>query len=419
MQAVILAGGRSSRFWPLNTRHKSLVQVAGRSLLERTLDGLAAAGVSDVVIVQGADRAVADAVDVPDGVSVSFAVQDEPHGMGHALRQAQDALDERFVVTSPYRIDIAVLLAQLRDAAQADGAVAGTVTDRPERYGMLALDGDRATGIVEKPDPGEAPSDVKAVSTYLLDPGFFDALDAVEQHEYSFEDALDRYMDGGRVGVARIDADLPSLKYPWDLFTFRDRILTGQEPQVAESADVADTAVLDGNVVVAADATVYEHAVLRGPCYVGPRCTVGNGAVVRSGTVIEADGTVGAHAEIRGSIIQDGFSCHSGFIGDSIIGRDVAVGAGTVTANRRVRDGDGGRPDISVRTPAQDAPVETGMDRLGAVVGAGTDIGTQVNLMPGALIGAGSFVGPSTMVRGVVDDDTTVYARTETVERER
>ncbi|MDY6774460.1 MAG: NTP transferase domain-containing protein, partial [Candidatus Nanohaloarchaea archaeon] len=53
MQAAILAGGESSRFWPLNTRHKSLIKIQGNSLLRHTLESLEAAGVDEFVIVQG------------------------------------------------------------------------------------------------------------------------------------------------------------------------------------------------------------------------------------------------------------------------------------------------------------------------------------------------------------------------------
>ncbi len=420
MQGVVLAGGQSSRFWPLNRRHKSLVSIAGRTLLGRTLDALVGAGVTDIVVVQGPDRDAADIVDVPEGADVTFVVQDEPAGMGDAVDRARPHLDGRFVVTGPYRLDAGRLLDAMRPVLDGrNGAVVGTVTDHPERYGMLAVDGDAATGIVEKPGPGEAPSDLKAVSTYVLSPAFFDHLDAVADHEYSFEDALDRYMASHDVGVARLDREPPSLKYPWDLFGFVDRVLADLEPRVADTADVADSAVLDGNVVVEPGARIYENAVVRGPVYIGRDVTVGNNAVVRDGTVLEDGATVGANAEVRGSVFQPGASCHSGFVGDSVLDRDVAVGAGTVTANRRVREADGTRGTVEVHVHAADETVDTGRTRLGAIVGERADIGTQANLMPGVCIGAGSFVGPSALVRHNVDEDRTYFTTMEGREFDR
>lgn len=416
MQAVVLAAGRSSRFWPLNRRHKSLIRIRGRTLLGHTLDALADAGIDDVVVVQGPGREVEDAVEAPADVTVSYVVQEEPRGMGHALEQARDLIDGRFVVTGPYRVDAAETVRRLDEAA-GDGAVAGVKTDHPERYGMLDIDGDRTAGIVEKPE-GEPPSDYRVVSTYLLDADFFDHLDAVERHEYDFEDALDRYMDAQEVGFVELEDERPSLKYPWHVLGFAERLLEEQEPRVADSAEVADSATIEGNVVVGPRTRIYENAVVRGPAYIGADCTVGNNAVVRAHTDVEDGCTVGANAEVRGSVLQEGVSLHSGFVGDSVLDRDVAVGAGTITANRRVRE-DGDRGTVEVHVRARDTSVDTGRTRVGAFIGEAADIGTQANLMPGVCIGAGTFVGPSTMVRHNVGEDKRYFTVMEGRERER
>ncbi|MDY6761412.1 MAG: sugar phosphate nucleotidyltransferase [Candidatus Nanohaloarchaea archaeon] len=420
MQAVLLAGGASSRFWPLNTRHKSLFHIQGSSLVRHTLDSLAAAGVDEAVIVQGPDRAIEQHLDRPDGIEIQFAVQEEARGMGNALLQAREHVDSEFLVTGPYRIDGGRLLETLQGAATGyDAAVAATETSEPGRYGMLELDGDVATGIVEKPDPGEAPSDWRAVSTYLLTGDFLDELEAVKEHEYSFEDALDRYMDAHQVGVARLDRSPPSLKYPWDVFAFAEQLLGGQERRIADSADIADSATVEGNVVIEENVTVYENAVIRGPCYIGEDCTIGNNALVRAGTDLEAGCRIGANMEVRGTVAQQGLSTHSGFIGDSVIGRNVAVGAGTVTANRRVREDGGERPDISVYLHAGDETVDTGRNRLGAVIGDDVDIGTQANLMPGVCIGRGTFIGPSALVQNNVGEEKRYFTKQEGKELER
>ncbi len=434
MQAVILAGGRSSRFWPLNTRHKSLTRIGGRTLLEHTLHGMAQAGITDIVIVQGPDRHIEQCIDAPADTSITFTVQPEPNGMGDALEQAREHVDSACIVSGPYRFDAKNMVGRMRSALETfDGAVAGAETRHPERYGMLSLSADRerATGIVEKPDPEDAPSRFKAVSTYLLTPDFFNHLDAVEKHEYHFEDALDRYMQEQDVAFIAVDEEPPSLKYPWDLFDFTERILDDQEQHIAESATIHDNVTIDGPAVIADNVTIYENAVIRGPCYIGAGSTVGNNAVVRHYTSIGRDCTVGANAEIRGSVIQDGFSCHSGFIGDSLIGRNVSIGAGVVTANRMVRNTPGDvrdrstqsqgrrRPDVSVYVREKDEHVDTGRNRLGMIVGDEADIGTCANIMPGVCIGAGSFIGPSTFVRHNVGERKQFFTRTEGTEMER
>lgn len=422
MQAVILAGGSSSRFWPLNTRHKCLTRIAGSTLIEHTLHGLQDADITDTVIVEGPDQDISSRITVPNDMDCTFTVQAKPRGMGNALERARSHIDGPFLVTGPYRFDAGTLVEDMRSMQNTFGAaVAGAATDHPERYGMLSLSDnrERAAGVVEKPAPGEAPSQFKVVSTYLLTPAFFDHLDAAEEHEYQFEDALDRYMQEQEVAFVELDEEPPSLKYPWDLFRFAEMLLNEQEQRIADSADIHDNVTIEGPVVIADDVTVYENAVIRGPCYIGECSTIGNNAVVRHYTNIERDSTVGANAEIRGSIIQNGFSCHSGFIGDSIIGQNVAVGAGTVTANRMVRSPSGDRPDVETHVKAKDQTMDTGRNRLGMIVGDDVDIGTQANLMPGVCIGQGSFIGPSAFVRHNIGEEKQYFTRMESQETER
>jgi bifunctional UDP-N-acetylglucosamine pyrophosphorylase/glucosamine-1-phosphate N-acetyltransferase len=402
MQAVILAAGASSRFWPLNTRHKSLMTVRGKTLLEHTIDGLRQQDITDIIIVQGPNSTIEQHITPPDDTAIRFVTQPEPRGMGNALEQAREQIDETFVVTGPYRFDIDKLLDRMASAdASYDGAVIGARTERPERYGILDIDeqGVAATGIVEKPATGEAPSSYKIVSTYLLNPMFFDYLDAVDEHEYSFEDALDRYMADRTVAFTELETEPPSLKYPWDLFDVAETLLNRQERRIADSAEIAESAMIDGNVVIGENTRIYENAVIRGPCYIGADCTIGNNAVVRSYSNVADGCTIGTNMELRGSILQDRTSTHSGFIGDSIIGRDASIGAGAVTANRMVRDADGERPTVSVYVQSKEATVDTGRSRLGMIVGDRADIGTQANIMPGVCIGAGTFIGPSTFVK--------------------
>lgn len=418
MQAVILAGGASSRFWPLNQKHKALTHICGRTLIEYTVAGLVERDVTDIVIVQGPDRDIEAELSLPPAVDITFVVQDAPDGMGDALEQAREHVNETFIVTGPYRYDIGSLLEHMLPLDGAyEAAVVGAETAQPGRYGMLALDAaqETATGVVEKPAPGEEPSSYKIVSTYVLEPGFFDQLDAVDTHQYHFEDALDTYMGERSVRFVELATEPPSLKYPWDLCGIARDLLEQQEPHIADSADVADSATIDGNVVIGDNVQVYENAVIRGPCYIGEDATVGNNAVIRNHTVIEAGATIGANAEIRGSIIQEGFSCHSGFIGDSLIGRNVAIGAGTVTANRLARTDTNERPEIAVYIPSKDERVQTGRDRLGAIIGDDADIGTQANLMPGKCVGAGAFVWPSALVTRNVENGATyrVHGRDE------
>ena len=155
MKAVILAAGESSRFKPLSdNRHKGLTEVFGKPIIEHTVDELRNAGVDEVIVVQGPDREIKD--ELGDEVD-HFVVQEEPKGMGNALRQAEGLLDEKFLVLTPYRANAAQFFEPMIEKAEeeeSDIVFVSTPTEEPRKYGILELDEEgKAVDMVEKPEP--------------------------------------------------------------------------------------------------------------------------------------------------------------------------------------------------------------------------------------------------------------------------
>jgi bifunctional UDP-N-acetylglucosamine pyrophosphorylase/glucosamine-1-phosphate N-acetyltransferase len=421
MQAVILAAGESSRFWPLSAqRHKCLFRVKGRPLIGYTLESLAEADVEEAIIVQSPGRGVERGIDTERyDLAVSFVVQEEPKGMGHALDQARPLLEEDFFVLTPYRANaeefIEEMVAKKRDT-MADAVLLSKQTEKPWKYGILEMEDDRAVSLVEKPDEGEAPSRSRVVGMYLLSEEFFTCLDSVDVEEYQYEKALDVYMEGADVRVVSTTEDASSIKYPWDLFAVVRELYEDMERDISPEAEIAESAVIDGDVVIEANVKVYEHAVIRGPCYLGEGAVVGNNALVRNHTDVDEMCVIGANSEVRGSLLQAETHVHKSFVGDCILGRNCRVGAGTVFANRTARDG-GERQTVDVKLGRKGETMDTGLYRLGAMVGDAADIGTQANIMPGVQIGAESFVGPSTTLFDNVSSGERVYTEFENTRR--
>jgi len=424
MKAVILAAGASSRFWPIRAdSHKSLTSICGKPLIQWTIDELDRSPVDQVIIVEGPGKPISKTIDAQTvDIAVDFVIQDQPHGMGHALKQAEPFLEGAFLVMTPYRKNAASFIQQMIDKKEqtdCDGVLLSTPTATPSTYGVLETAADQAVNIVEKPEPENAPSNDRIVGIYLLPPTFFIHLTSVEQHEYQYEDALAELMEAGNVRVVETSKETGSIKYPWDLFDLTDQLIKAQEARIDPEATVKDNATVEGHVIVEEGAQVYENAVIRGPAYIGENSVIGNSAVVRAGTVVEADCTVGAFSEVRNSILQPGVSLHDTFLGDSIVDRNSSFGAGTVVANRLHRDEDGDRPTISVTMEHRDETIDTGRDRLGTMVGKDVQIGTQCNIMPGVQIGSASIIGPSTPVFENVKTNKRYFAKADIVEKDR
>ena len=393
-QAIILAAGESSRFWPLNQKHKSLIKIMGRPLISYTIAGLRKAGIKDIIVIQGSQKDIEK--ELGDS-KIKYIVQKEPKGMGDALLRARRLIKGPFMVLNAERIDIDEIIQNSKFKIQnynskVKNVLIGQKTKTPELFGMMKLRGGRALGIVEKPK-SKAPSDIKVVGVYFLRPEFFRYYQKVKKHQYDFEDALSLYMKENEVRVhvlKKPEEETPSLKYPWQLFSVNKYLLNKY--------------LKNHQVIISKSARVYEGAIIKNHCYVGPNCLIGNNAVVRDYSNLEGGAMVGAHAEVARCIFQENVHIHSGYFGDSILGENCRVGAGTVTGNLRLDKG----------------PIKnTGLTSLGAIIGDNSIIGINVSLMPGVLIGSNCAIGPSSVVFDNVEDNTIFYTEFKGVKKSR
>jgi NDP-sugar pyrophosphorylase family protein len=170
-----------------------------------------------------------------------------------------------------------------------------------------------------------------------------------------------------------------------------DSIAAYDAPTIDPTAIVADGALLDsslGPIVIGARTKICRGAHLQGPISIGSDCMIGDLAIVR-GPVTIGDGTrVGFAAEIKNAIIEErvmiGPQC---FVADSKIERDAYLGAQVRTSNHRL-------DKATVKVMVDGEVVDTGLDKLGCLIGAGSALGIQVIVLPGRIVAAGSIFAP-------------------------
>lgn len=189
--------------------------------------------------------------------------------------------------------------------------------------------------------------------------------------------------------LLRVDA-------PWEALARLDAFCAGLRDDRA--GRVHPTAVLEGPVVLHPDAEIGPHAYVQGPAWLGAGAELGHAAYLR-GPVVLAPGAKVLHAsEVKRSLLLPGARVpHFNYVGDSLLGRDVNLGAGVKLANYKAY----GDP-ISVGGRA------TGLRKLGSILGDGVSIGCNAVLNPGTVVGAGSVVYAGAVVRGVVPAGTVV-----------
>ncbi|MFW5919984.1 MAG: sugar phosphate nucleotidyltransferase, partial [Halanaeroarchaeum sp.] len=178
MDAVIVAAGRGTRMRPLtDTRPKPLLPLGRTTILERTMD-LCAPYVDRYVLVVGYRGEMIETHVGSEyaGLPVSYVTQTDRLGTAHAIGRAADLVSGPFLALNG---DVVIDESLVEQLATASGhALAVTTVDDPTSYGVVDTDGDRVTGLVEKPDDPQ--SNEVNVGLYAFDPSIFDAIEAIE-----------------------------------------------------------------------------------------------------------------------------------------------------------------------------------------------------------------------------------------------
>lgn len=408
MQAILLAAGKSSRFVPFtDLSHKSLVMIMGKTLIEHTILALKETGIYDIIIVINTENEVKKILENREklGVNITYIVQPEPLGMGDALLRAERYIKNDFFVLSPYHLDFAEFKKPMEGKKTNKNIVLLAKKDSVlNRYATIKTDGDRITDILEKPKKGEELSSLRLVAIYLLTKTFLKTLNNTPLEHYNFEKALSEFAKKEEVKFVLTDKDTVSLKYSWDILNVKNYLFKNLKRRISKKAKISKTAQITGNVYIEDNARIMDKASIKGPVFIGENAYVGDNAVLRDGVDLEENSVAGAFAEIKNSAIMGNSNVHSGFIGDSVIGRNCRIGAQFCTANKRI--------DRSIiKSDVKNEKIETGFTSLGTIVGNDVKVGIKSSTMPGVIIGKGAIIGPSTVVSKNVPENSKYYTK--------
>jgi len=164
------------------------------------------------------------------------------------------------------------------------------------------------------------------------------------------------------------------------------------EPLPGASVIMAGAVLVGADIRLGQGVLVESGAFLKAPLIVGDRTEIRQGAYLRGYCLIGERCVVGHTTEIKHSIfLDDAKAGHFAYIGDSILGNRVNLGAGTKLANFRFLPG-------NVRIKTTDGPVDSGLRKLGALLGDETQTGCNSVTSPGTLIGPRSLVMPNVTV---------------------
>lgn len=191
---------------------------------------------------------------------------------------------------------------------------------------------------------------------------------------------------------------LSQFTYPWEaLKGIKDMII-----EVGKTLSKAEYDEVKEHVWVHKTAQVFPSAYLGAPCIIGPRTEVRHCAFIRSAALVGADCVVGNSVELKNVILFDRVQTpHYNYVGDSILGYYAHTGAGSITSNVK-----SDKTLVVVHDRANHEDVETGLKKMGAMLGDHVEVGCNSVLNPGTVIGRNSNVYPTSCVRGFVPENS-------------
>ena len=209
---------------------------------------------------------------------------------------------------------------------------------------------------------------------------------------------------------------LESVEFPWELLKpgFKEKwiesvlkpnvgsverngslvLRTAQIPATGGVATVDAGSYLAGDrIELRAGVVVEAGAWVTGPTILGEGSAVRHGAYVRGGVVTGTKAVIGHASEVKSSIFLNGAKApHFAYVGDSVLGGHVNLGAGTKVSNLKIRN-----TEVQLRIGEERLP--TGLRKMGAIIGDGTETGCNSVLNPGVLLGKKCLVYPAISVR--------------------
>ena len=369
MKAIILAAGEGTHLSPFSeTRPISMIGVAGRTMLDNTFGLLKSAGINDIFIVVGhkKDKLIERLQQQDHNVlNLHYVEQKRKLGIGHAVMQVKNKISpgEYFLLLYGDTLTAENIFSKVQQSFHSFKCPVASICLPPsnQMFGNVFLNARmEITKIVEKPKGNNLGNYVLS-GVFILPASFFKLL---ESSGNSMEKALKKVVAGEGMRASMWEDDWLDVVYPWEILTANKMIMDSwQESSIAKTATLEANVTLQGIVRIEAGAIIKSGAVLEGPCCIGEGSYIGNNSLIRSYTSVGKNCSVGSGVELKNCVVMDNSQIgRLSFVGDSVLGENVDMGAGCMTVNRTVD----WKP-ISVKNGKR--PIGTGMTKLGAFLG--------------------------------------------------
>ena len=347
--AVILAAGLGTRM--KTDLPKVLHPVGSGTILGKVISSLKKAGVGDIIAVVGYK---AELVESSFKDKVKFVRQEELLGSGDALKCALGAIKKDTTIVLVTCGDAPLIteetykgIIKTHEEEEADSTLLTCRVDEPASYGRIVRGpGGEILKIVEEKDASAEEKRINEINvgTYcfekdLLEKYIHDIEINKKKKEFYLTDIIDIFVRNKKciASVACQPDEAIGINTRKDLALVNKLAnMKKIEKLMEEGVTVIDpeTTYIDEDASVGKDTVIFPSTVIEGSVKIGARCKIGPFARIRPGTVLDDEVTIGNFVEINRTKIGTGTRVkHHTYLGDALVGKDVNIGAGTITAN--------------------------------------------------------------------------------------
>ncbi len=387
-QVVILAAGAGNRARPFTeNKPKCMFEVTNKPLLHCAIDALVANGIRDIIIVVGYKKErIYDYLSTVSfkGLNISFVEQKKLLGSSEAILECADKLNnDDFIVVPADKYYTAETIVPIINAPSPT---------------MLTLNPLLPTYATAKDASGKI---------FIGRFNHAQDEDPIDTRIYSLNKSLFKYMDGYscineafnalaskgiKVSNIQTNGVWADLLFPWDIITINELNLKVMQPNV--EGTIAHSAVLRGNISIGDRAAVGSNCSLIGDICIGKSCEIKDNVVIHGPTSIES------------STVIEPFT----YISNSVIGKNVRIGAGSVIKDSIIDD----NTIIKARFTADSSntTIKIGdnyfYQQIGTMIGSGCTIQSNVSVVPGTIIGNKTQVNDNKTLSGNIPDGSMV-----------
>lgn len=197
-------------------------------------------------------------------------------------------------------------------------------------------------------------------------------------------------------------------EFPWEVLPkIKDFILT-----LGQGLSKEEYEEREEHVWIAKSAVVYPTATILAPCIIGKHTEVRPGAFIRGNAIIGENCVVGNSTELKNVILFNNVQVpHYNYVGDSILGYKSHMGAGSITSNVK-----SDKTKVTIRYEGDQ--IQTGLKKMGAILGNFVEIGCGTVMNPGTIVGSNTTVYPLSMTRGYIPKGSIYKKQGEVVGKE-